>query len=609
MPTYLAPGVYVEETSYRSKLVEGVSTSTAGFLGPARYGPVRGVPEILTSVADFQRIYGGIEPLVHGDTSMTNFLGHAVRNFLNEGGSRLYVARTFLPNSDEDTGIASYKIGTIKVHARYPGQMGNMRVTFTLRVGQNVVGKAGRRNVLRGVNNYDLVWVTDARGRREDVAKQIFWVEELLDGKAASFILRQGSGADAIAIPLSAIKPDEQEVRVLSLDVACAFPDTAGTYGPDQLWSGLSLHPSHPSALSVVFAAEPCSRATELYVPLVITRPDDPCAGILNLLSHSDAGPAIPEGGLSVQFVLTGGNDGQRPTSAEYAGDEGAGHGGRKSGLYALQDEDDIAIVAAPGATYGGGRDWTVNAMQVSKLLLAHCESMRYRVAVLDAPDGMTVGEVRNWRAQLDSSYGALYYPWVQVMDPVTQAPISLPPSGFVAGIWVRSDNNNGVHKAPANEVVRTALGLETMLNKAQQELLNPEGINCFRYFEGRGILLWGARTVSSDSAWKYVNLRRYFAYLEHSLDRGTQWAVFESNGPTLWEKVRTTVSDFLYNEWKMDRLLGAKPEEAYFVRCDESTMTQNDLDNGRLVCRVGVAPLRPAEFVVVRIGQWTASK
>jgi phage tail sheath protein FI len=195
------------------------------------------------------------------------------------------------------------------------------------------------------------------------------------------------------------------------------------------------------------------------------------------------------------------------------------------------------------------------------------------------------------------------------VLDPVTRQEIPLPPSGFVAGIYARNDVQRAVYKAPANEVVNSALGFELLLNKAQQEVLNPEGINCLRFFEGRGFRVWGARTISSDPEWKYVNLRRYFAYLERSIDRGTQWAVFEPNGEALWANVRRTVEDFLLNEFQMGALLGDKPEKAYFVRCDRSTMTQNDLDNGRLVCLIGVAPLRPAEFVIFRIGQWTADR
>jgi hypothetical protein len=197
----------------------------------------------------------------------------------------------------------------------------------------------------------------------------------------------------------------------------------------------------------------------------------------------------------------------------------------------------------------------------------------------------------------------------VRVLDPVTRSEIVLPPSGFVTGIYARNDIERAVYKAPANEVVRGALGFESMLNKAQQEVLNPEGINCFRFFEGRGYRLWGARTISSDPEWKYVNLRRYFAYLEHSIDKHTQWAVFEPNGELLWANVRRTVEDFLLNEWQNGALLGEKPEKAFFVKCDRSTMGQNDLDNGRLVCLIGVAPLRPAEFVIFRIGQWTGDR
>lgn len=176
-----------------------------------------------------------------------------------------------------------------------------------------------------------------------------------------------------------------------------------------------------------------------------------------------------------------------------------------------------------------------------------------------------------------------------------------------MTGIYARNDAERGVWKAPANEVVRGALRFEREVNQRQQEVLNPEGINCLRYFFGRGNRVWGARTVSSDPEWKYVNVRRYFIYLERSIDRSTQWAVFEPNGERLWANVRETVSAFLYNEWRSGALLGTSPEEAFFVRCDRSTMTQDDLDNGRLICEIGVAVLKPAEFVIFRIGQKTA--
>src|SRR6185369_13976357 len=311
----------------------------------------------------------------------------------------------------------------------------------------------------------------------------------------------------------------------------------------------------------------------------------------------------------SVDVQLTGGNDGDRPSATEY---EGAADpdSTRKTGLKAFEDIDDVSIIAAPGSTFNmRSAGYASQANSIVGLLISHASRMRYRIAVLDSGDGQSISEVRAMRGKIDSTYAALYYPWVRVLDPITRREIHLPPSGFMAGIYARNDINRAVYKAPANEVVNLAIGFEQLLNKAQQDVLNPEGVNCFRFFEGRGFRVWGARTVSSDPEWKYVNLRRYFAYLERSIDKGTQWAVFEPNGEALWANVRRTIEDFMLNEWQMGALLGDKPEKAYFVKCDRSTMTQNDLDNGRLVCLIGLAPLRPAEFVIFRIGQWTADR
>jgi phage tail sheath protein FI len=221
---------------------------------------------------------------------------------------------------------------------------------------------------------------------------------------------------------------------------------------------------------------------------------------------------------------------------------------------------------------------------------------------------------VRRYRGRFDSKYGAFYHPWVEILDP-TQRPgqgappdrLVIPPSGFVAGIYARSDISRGVHKAPANEVVLGLTKFEMNVNKGRNDVLNPEGINALRFFEGRGNRVWGARTMSSDPEWKYVNVRRLFIYLEHSIDKASQWAVFEPNNDRLWANVRRMVEDFLLVLWKDGALIGAKPEDAFFVRCDRTTMTQNDLDNGRLIVLVGVAPTKPAEFVIFRVGQWTA--
>jgi hypothetical protein len=304
--------------------------------------------------------------------------------------------------------------------------------------------------------------------------------------------------------------------------------------------------------------------------------------------------------------VLTGGNDGyEAPTPSDYIGVEDPVTGA-KNGLRRFEDMDDISIVAAPGSTFNLNNN--SNAVAIMGALITHAETMRYRIAVLDCCNQQTLNDVRDLRAQVDSSYAALYYPWIRIYDPITQGPLNIPPSGAVCGIYARNDTNRAVYKAPANEVVNLAIGFEVLLNKAQQDVLNPDGVNCFRYFPDRGYLLWGARTVSSDPEWVYVNVRRYFAYLEHSLDKGTQWAVFEPNGPKLWDNVRRSVSEFLLNEWQSGALQGDKAEQAFFVRCDRTTMTQQDLDSGRLVCLIGVAPLYPAEFVIFRIGQWTGS-
>jgi phage tail sheath protein FI len=302
--------------------------------------------------------------------------------------------------------------------------------------------------------------------------------------------------------------------------------------------------------------------------------------------------------------MLQNGDDGVLPEATDYEGRVDP-QTDRATGLKALEGLEDISIVAAPGSTRGDNPQ----SRSVIGLLISHAERMQYRIAVIDSAKGQTIAEVRQLRALYDSSHAAFYYPWVRIVDPVTQQENHYPPSGFVAGIYARNDIERAVYKAPANEVVNLSIGFETLLSKAQQEVLNPEGINCFRFFEGRGMRLWGARTMSSDPEWKYVNLRRYFAYLERSIDKGTQWAVFEPNGERLWANVRRTIEDFLLNEWQNGALLGDKPEKSYFVKCDRSTMSQNDLDNGRLVCLVGVAPLRPAEFVIFRIGQWTADR
>jgi uncharacterized protein len=277
-----------------------------------------------------------------------------------------------------------------------------------------------------------------------------------------------------------------------------------------------------------------------------------------------------------------------------------------ETALARLDVVEDIGLIAAPGAAL---LDQAVLAA-INSLLIANAKA-RMRFAVLDTPAGLDVQQLLDFRVGYDSSYAALYCPWLQIPNPLdpAQSQILVPPSGLVAGAIARTDRERGVFKAPANEGLVNVSGLERPITEAEQQILNPDGINCIRFFDGRGIRIWGARTLSSDPEWKYINVRRYFLYLEQSIDKGTQWAVFEPNGERLWANVKRTIEDFLLNEWQNGALLGDRPEKAYFVRCDRTTMAQSDLDNGRLICQIGVAPLKPAEFVIFRIGQWTADK
>jgi phage tail sheath protein FI len=270
---------------------------------------------------------------------------------------------------------------------------------------------------------------------------------------------------------------------------------------------------------------------------------------------------------------------------------------GQRTGIQALIDADDISIIAAPGKT----------TATVQNALITQCANLRYRFAVLDGeenPPGGSVASILAHRSLYDTSYAAYYTPWLAIT--VGSQTVYLPPSGYVAGIFARVDGARGVWKAPANEVVLNVTGLRLNINKGEQDVLNPVGVNCIRQFSNRGIVVWGARTLSSDPSVRYVNVRRFLIYLEHSLDRGTQWVVFEPNSPDTWAHVVDSVSAFLNTQWRNGALFGLRPEDAYYVRCDESTMTADDVQNGRLICMIGVAIVRPAEFVIFRIEQLT---
>lgn len=299
-------------------------------------------------------------------------------------------------------------------------------------------------------------------------------------------------------------------------------------------------------------------------------------------------------------LTLGGGDDALGALSVEdFVGvDGGSGH---RTGIQAMEDIDEIAICAVPGM-------WS---QTVQAALIDHCELLRDRFAILDPPDGLDIGGIGAFRQVFDTEYAALYYPWCITVDPSTSGNVHVPPSGFLAGIYANTDVNRGVHKAPANVVIQginLTGGLAADITKREQDVLNPVGINALRFFPGLGERVWGARTLSSDTNWKYINVRRLFIYVEKSIFNGTQWVVFEPNNEQLWALVRQSISAFLTTVWQTGALAGTTQDQAFFVQCDRTTMTQDDLDNGRLICIIGLAPVYPAEFVIFRFEQKTAS-
>nr|HMN27370.1 phage tail sheath subtilisin-like domain-containing protein [Caldilineaceae bacterium] len=306
----------------------------------------------------------------------------------------------------------------------------------------------------------------------------------------------------------------------------------------------------------------------------------------------------LPFEGVSRQ--LGGGDDDLTTiTDATYIGQPAADPEDR-TGIFTLENIDDISIVAAPGRT----------SQDVQNALINHCTLMRFRFAVLDAEPNARLGDVQTQRQRYDTTYGALYYPWLVIRDPFGRRDdvLNIPPSGHMVGIYARSDVQRGVHKAPANEVVLGIRDLQVRLTKGEQDILNPRHVNCLRDFRdmNRGLRAWGARTLSSDPEWKYINVRRLFLFVEKSIERGTQFAVFEPNSEALWATITRSLTGFLTSVWRSGALEGTKPEEAFFVKVGLSTMTQDDIDNGRLIVLIGIAPVKPAEFVIFRISQKT---
>ena len=714
MPEYLAPGVFVEETSFRAKSIEGVGTSVAAIVGPTRTGPVRGIPEVVTAFNEFERIYGDSEDLDFGGTKLLNHTAIAARNFFDNGGKQLYVTRVFKGVNDTDKdGVGGTALSAscattgdaLKFSSRFPGAMGNYWVELYWNKGEDLYSKTAvdtpkdgetlflaatgipraakvatatlpddkfpiRVRALVTVNGDDLDIgngiIEDKDGEAVAKAKlkgklvlsklpsttRKLWriraraplAGSLVEGTAATLgfssetDLSKFTGAahwdktttlrgtlnaagdtftvsaalnstvtTDIAMNLAVLGGADTSVAITLYPTRFDLDVRNGGKNAEVIYSlaDITATQGNKDSIDKRLATDPEKAADKGTQPIacrVKADTSDIVAELYKLFDdHAIDQPDLITGPRYL-IELQNGSDGQAPMAADYGGETDEIKGG--TGLKAFRELEDISIVMTPAAAAD-----KVNHQAIVVELQKHCLKMRYRVGLVDSREDMSIGEVQRFRNQIgNDSRLALYHPWVVMSDPSgRRQELVVPPAGFMAGIYARTDVDRGVHKAPANTLVVGALRFNQSINKFQQELLNPRGINCLRSFPGRGHQVWGGRTLSTDPEWKYINVRRYFLYLERSIEKSTQWVVFEPNGDRLWRNVRTTVEDFLYNEWSNGHLFGAKPEAAYFVRCDRSTMTRNDLDNGRLVCLIGVAPLRPAEFVIFRIGQKTA--
>lgn len=564
MAEYLGPGVSVEEFDSSVKAMEGVGTSTVGFVGLAEKGPVLGRPVLLTSMEEYQRRFGGyLSELEYG---AYRFLPNAVEQFFTNGGSACYVMRV----APEDAVEAQSAPGPIQVTARGPGAWANtMQVILSQCVRACTQVLAVQENSRYQLKNAAGFRVGDVIAYRNGETVGYHKITTL----TGSLITTEPE------LPEEALDTDLVPQRTLE---ACGLDLVIRGGGQEEKFSGCSLNPLAPDYLPTMGEKSTLAALT--------LKLEEKTGNLLALLGGTGE---ISE----LTITLTGGTNGSLEgiNAGIFNGTDGGS--GKRTGIEAFREISDVSIMAVPGVT-----DANVQAK-----LIAHCENLGSRFAVLDTPLHCTTVDALNaHRSAYDTSYAALYAPWVQVYDPLLKQPTFLPPSGSVCGIYARVDIERGVHKAPANEIVKGCTGLAVQYNEAEQGKLNPNGVNLIRAIPGQRIRVWGARTCSSEGNWKYVNMRRLFIFLEESIRANTGWVVFEPNDESLWSRVKGTISLFLETQRRNGALMGATPEEAYYVNVGTGTMTQDDILNGRLICEIGVAPVRPAEFVTFRITQIT---
>ena len=572
MAEYLSPGVYVEEFDSGPTPMQGVGTSIAGFIGVAQKGPVIGAPVLITGPADFTRKFGGyLQASEFGDY---RFLAHAVNHFFINGGSKAYVMRVAPPDAKIAKASSKRgKDGIIDIQARNPGSWGNSIVlTFeNENASKSQILEDLKENKYRlksavGFTAGDVVVVKGLEEEEHNVIKNV-------TGNVVTFAEPfKGKVVDDALLP-------KVTIHTCLMNVSVEYD------GETENYPGVSFNASSPAFIEKAMAKSS--------IVTLMAQPSDSAVAPIDVVKQVFGGDDE-----KIKVTLAEGENGSVAALSDddFIGKDGGP--GARSGIQAFLDNTDANIMAVPG----------IVSPNVQLSLVSHCERLASRFAVLDMPmTARTVPDVLKHRDIVDSDYCAMYHPWLQVFDPLDKKDTFIPPCGSVMGIFARSDNARGVHKAPANEVVANCTGLFTNYNVAEQDLLNPKGVNLIRKFPGAGIRVWGARTASSKPLWKYVNVRRLFIYIEESIKANTNWVVFEPNDVALWSRVKRTIELFLEGVWRNGALAGGSASEAFFVDIGPNTMKQDDIDNGRLICVIGIAPVKPAEFVIFRITQKTA--
>lgn len=560
MPEYLSPGVYVEEVDRGPKPIQGVGTAMGCFIGFTEKAQLERVvngetivedllnkPQLVTNWTQYVERFGG---LVQGA-----YLPYSVYGYFLNGGTRCYVLSVKTIPKAQTTLLGTDGKPYLTIQAKQAGFDG---LRLRVRVDAPEPPKS----------------TAAASKAKEGDGK---------DGAAAG-----GDGASAPTSTPSRGGPSQSAPFTVTVE----RQGVGGGWQVSETLQDVTLHEVSSNGEKRVALAYKNNKSSKIIDILI---PDGETA--IDRIT-----PRSQEQSLNIQKRLI--------APAEYSDFQGDVM--ERSGVEGLASLDDITMLIVPDLmTTMPGQTLDLGMVKaVQTMMLNHCEMMGDRIAILDAPPDMNPMEIKEWRmetAAFDSSYGALYYPWIEIMDPVTNRPMNLPPSGHMAGVWARNDNTRGVHKAPANEVVRGVTDLTYTVTKGEQDTLNPIGVNCMRAFPGMGYRVWGARTLSSDPAWRYINVRRLFNYIEKSLQLGTMWTVFEPNEPRLWNRIRRDVTSFLMGVYSQGALFGSTPSQAFYVKCDEELNPSHLRDLGQLVVEIGVAPVKPAEFVIFRVSQWSS--